>query len=107
MAVTALYRRIGWRRVVVTSFLVIGMHHSAYLWTSKYRQFEKRSEPIEAFLQFLSTEPRRPVTIHCSGYLFSEVRRATRLRLGEPEDNFVLNLSTAPDGGAWYCMPKL
>ena len=107
IAMIALYRRTGRHRVVLACFLVIGIHHSAYLWTSKYRQFEKRSEPIEAFLHFLSTEPRRPVVIHCSDYLFSEVRRAARLRLGEPEENFLLDLSTAPNGGPLYCLPKL
>jgi len=107
IAMIALYRRTGRRRVVLACFLVIGIHHSAYLWTSKYRQFEKRSEPIEAFLHFLSTEPRRPVVIHCSDYLFSEARRAARLRLGEPEENLVLDLSTAPNGGPLYCLPKL
>lgn len=107
IAMIALYRRTGRRRVVLACFLVIGIHHSAYLWTSKYRQFEKRSEPIEAFLHFLSTEPRRPVVIHCSDYLFSEARRAARLRLGEPEENLVLDLSTNPNGGPLYCLPKL
>jgi hypothetical protein len=78
-----------------------------YLWTAKYRQFEKRSEPIESLIHFLDTEPRRPVVIHCSDYLFLEAQRAVHLRRGEPEQNLLLDLSAVDGAGPSYCLPKI
>jgi hypothetical protein len=92
-------------RVVGVCLLVIALHHTSYLWTAKYRQFQKRSEPIESFIRFLQNEPRRPVLIHCSDYYFSEARRAAYLRLKEPEGNFVLNASGADRHSIAYCLP--
>jgi hypothetical protein len=106
MAIQTLHERTNRSRIVLWCLLVIGLHHAAYLWTAKYRQFERRAEPIEAFLHFLRNEPRRPILIHCSDYLFSEAQRAAFLRRGEPEQNFVLDLSGARDGPS-YCLPKL
>lgn len=83
--VQVLCERFGRSTLIPWCLLVIGLHHSVYLWTAKYRQFERRSEPIEAFLRFLDHEPRRPIVIHCSDYLFAEAQRAAYLRRGEPE----------------------
>lgn len=107
MGLLTLCERIGRPRVVLWCLLAIGSHHAIYLWTAKYTQFERRSEPIEAFLRYLNSEPRRPILIHCSDYLFLEVRRAAHLRRGEPEQNFVLDLSASASDGPVYCLPKL
>jgi hypothetical protein len=107
MAVLALWERTGRSRVVPWCFLLIALHHAAYLWTVKYQQFEKRSEPIEAFIQFLGRESRRPVVVQCSDYLFSEAQRAAHLRCGEPEQNLVFDVSTNHPDAASYCLPGL
>jgi hypothetical protein len=93
LALQGLLDRTRNLRLVAVLLLVIGLHHSSYLWTSKYRQFEKRSEPIEAFMRFLRDEPRRPIFVYCSDYYFSEARRAAYLRLRETEEHFVLDFS--------------
>lgn len=107
LAMVRLSERRAFSRVIPLCFMIIGLHHALYLWTAKYRQFEKRSEPIEAFMGFLDKEPRRPVLIHCSDYLFLEAQRAAHLRRGEPEQNVVLDLAAADDRGPSYCLPKL
>jgi len=105
MALRGLLDRTGNSRLVAACLLVIGLHHTSYLWTSKYRQFEKRSEPIEAFIRFLHDEPQRPIIIHCSDYYFSEVRRAASLHLGEAQENLVLDLSGSKGNLPSYCLP--
>ena len=107
MALLALSDRIRRSHLVPYCLLLISIHHAIYLWTVKYRQFERRSEPIEAFIQFLRSEPRRPVTVHCSNYLFSEAQRAAYLRRGEPEQNLVFNDSTHQPDAPSYCLPGL
>jgi hypothetical protein len=107
MAMVALWDRTGRSRLVPWCFLLIGLHHAVYLWTVKYKQFEKRSEPIEEFIQFLGSEPRRPVVVQCSDYLFSEAQRAAHLRRGESDQSLVFDVSTADRDGPSYCLPKL
>jgi hypothetical protein len=105
LALQGLLDRTRNLRLVAVLLLVIGLHHSSYLWTSKYRHFEKRSEPIEAFMRFLRDEPRRPVFVYCSDYYFSEARRAAYLRLRETEENFVLDFSGGNGNSPAYCLP--
>jgi hypothetical protein len=105
LALQALLDRTRNPRLVAVCMMVIGLHHTSYLWMSKYHQFEKRSEPIEAFIRFLHDEPRRPVTIHCSDYYFSEVRRAAYLRWGEAQENLVLDFSGGKGTSPSYCLP--
>jgi len=107
MAVLALSERSRQSHLIGWCFLAIGLHHAGYLWTVKYHQFEKRTEPIEAFIHFLGSEPRRPVLIQCSDYLFVEAQRAAHLRRGEPEQNLVLDLSVKSDDAPSYCLPRL
>jgi hypothetical protein len=107
IAMRTLHERTRRSRIVVWCVLVIGLHHGLYLWTAKYRQFERRAEPIETFLHFLSNEPRRPIFIYCSDYLFSEIQRAAHLRRGEPEEHFVLDLARTNGDGPSYCLPKV
>jgi len=97
--------RTGGLRLVGVCLLVIGLHHTSYLWTSKYRQFQKRSEPIEAFIRFLNDEPRRPVFVRCSGYYFEEARRAAYLRLREAENNLVFDVRDDDPHSTAYCLP--
>jgi hypothetical protein len=105
LALQGLRDRTGHSQLVAVCLVVIGLHHTSYLWTSKYRQFEKRSEPIEVIMRFLRDEPRRPVIIHCSDYYFSEVRRAAYLRLGETPENLVLDFSGGNGNSPAYCLP--
>jgi hypothetical protein len=107
MAILSLFERTRRPQLIPLFLLVIGLHHTAYLWTVKYRQFERRSEPIESLIRFLGNEPRRPIVIHCSGYLFAEAQRAAYLRRGEPEQNLVLDLSPTNDDNPSYCLPEL
>lgn len=89
-AATALQERIGKRWIAAFCALLIGVHHTSYLWAVKYRQFQKRAEPIETLLNFMQHEPRRPVVVQCFPWYFDEARRAVVLRLGEPEGNLIL-----------------
>jgi hypothetical protein len=105
LALERLLDRTGNFRLVGVCLLVVGLHHTSYLWTSKYRQFQKRTEPIEAFMRFLRDEPRRPVFVQCSDYYFSEARRAAYLHLGEAEENFVYDKDGGDGHSATYCLP--
>jgi hypothetical protein len=105
LALQSLLERTGNAKLIAVCLLAIGLHHSSYLWTSKYRQFEKRSQPIEDFIRFLNDESRRPIMIHCSDYYFSEVGRAAYLLLGEDQNNFVLDFSESTEKRPSYCLP--
>jgi hypothetical protein len=105
LALERLGNRTGRLRLVGVCLLVIGLHHAGYLWTSKYRQFQKRSEPIEAFIRFLNDEPRRPVFVRCSEFYFVEARRAAYLRLREAEDNLVSDFRGDDPHSTAYCLP--
>jgi hypothetical protein len=93
LGATALQERVRKRWVVGICMLLIGVHHTSYLWTVKYRQFRERSEPIEELLQFMQREQGRPVVIRCSPYYFDEARRAVVLRIGESEGSVILDKS--------------
>ncbi len=97
LGATVLQERVGKRWVVVLCALLIGAHHTSYLWTVKYRQFRERSEPIETLLRFMQREQRRPVVIRCFPYPFDEARRAVVLRLGEPEGSVIPDEATHAD----------
>jgi hypothetical protein len=107
MGLLKLYERRPASYLVAWCLLAIAVHHAGYLWTVKYRQFEERSQPIEAFIQFLASESHRPIAIQCSEYLFLEARRAAHLRYGEPEENLVLDLSATHRDIPAYCLPGL
>jgi hypothetical protein len=85
--------------------LIIGVHHVSYLWTAKYHQFRERAEPIEALLQYMRQEQKRPVVIRCFPYSFGEAQRAVRIRLGEPQANLVLDTSPDKAGRPSFCPP--
>ncbi|MCI0391015.1 MAG: hypothetical protein MOB07_19900 [Acidobacteria bacterium] len=85
----ALQERVGKRWVVVLCVLVIGVHHTSYLWTIKYHQFRERAEEIETLIQFMQRERGRPVIIRSSRYFLDEARRAVKLRIGEPEESLI------------------
>jgi hypothetical protein len=87
LATFTLRDRTGRSWVTGVCILVIGLHHSSYLWTVKYKQFQERTAPVESLLQFMQREKRRPVIVHCFPYAFEEARRAVVLRLGEAPDN--------------------
>jgi hypothetical protein len=91
LGATALQERVGKQWVIGMCVLLIGFHHTSYLWTVKFHQFRERSEPIEALLRFMRREQGRPVMIRCFPYSFDEARRAVVLRLGEPEGSLILN----------------
>jgi hypothetical protein len=107
VGVRTLAEQIRRPHVAFWCILVIGIHHTAYLWTAKYRQFERRSQPIEAFIHFLNRETRRPIVVHCSDYLFLEAQRAAHLRLGESVQNLVFEISAKDSDSPSYCLPKL
>jgi len=105
LALSALLERTRSAKLVVTCIVVIGVHHSSYLWTSKYRQFDKRSEPIEAFIHYVQDEPQRPIHVGCADYFFEEARRAAYLRLGETPAKFVFDPASKNDHTPTYCLP--
>lgn len=95
LGATSLQERVGKRWVVGLCALLIGVHHISYLWTVKYPQFRERAAPVEALLQFMRREQRRPVVIHCFPYSFDEARRAIALRIGEPEESLILDTASS------------
>jgi hypothetical protein len=95
LATTTLQERVGRRRLIGLCALLIGVHHISYMWVVKYPQFRERSEPIEALLQYMRREQRRPVVIRCFPYSFGEARRAVVIRLGEPEANLILDTASS------------
>jgi hypothetical protein len=95
LAATTLQERVGRRRLIGLCALLIGIHHISYMWVVKYPQFRERSEPIEALLQYMRREQRRPVVIRCFPYSFGEARRAVVIRLGEPEANLILDTASS------------
>jgi hypothetical protein len=105
LALSALLERTRNAKLVAICILVIGVHHAGYLWTSKYRQFDKRSQPIEAFMKYVQHEPRRPIHVRCADYFFDEARRAAYLRLGETSEKFVFDPAGETDNTTSYCMP--
>src|SRR5262252_2900414 len=94
LAATILQERVGRRRLIGLCALLIGVHHISYMWAVKYPQFRERSEPIEALLQYMRREQRRPVVIRRFPYSFGEARRAVVIRLGEPEANLILDMAS-------------
>src|SRR5499427_8151527 len=94
LAAMTLQERVGRRWVIGLCALLIGVHHISYMWVVKYSQFRERSEPIEALLQYMRREQRRPVVIRRFPYSFGEARRAVVIRLGEPEANLILDMAS-------------
>lgn len=89
LAAMALQERFRKPWIIAACAVVIGVHHSTYLWTVKYRAFEARAEPIESLLRYMKVERERPVVIGCFPYSFDEGRRAVTLRLGEPAESLI------------------
>jgi hypothetical protein len=105
LGATALQERVRKRWVVGLCALLIGVHHTPYLWMVKYHQFRERSEPIEALLRFMEREQRRPVVIRCFPYSFEEARRAVVLRSGESEGSLILDVASSNADMPSFC-PK-
>jgi hypothetical protein len=103
LGATALQERVGKPWVIGLCALLIGVHHTSYLWTVKYRQFLERSEPVEALLRFMRRERGRPVVIRCFPYSFAEARRAVVLRLGEPEGSLILDVASSNTDLPSFC----
>jgi hypothetical protein len=102
LAATTLQGRIGKRWIIGLFALLIGVHHVSYLWAAKYSQFRERAEPIEALLQHMRREQKRPVVIRCFPFSFGEARRAVVMRLGEPETNLILDTESG-NAGLSFC----
>jgi hypothetical protein len=48
-------------------------------------------------------EQRRPVVIRCFPYSFGEARRAVVIRLGEPEENLILDTASSSADLPSFC----
>jgi hypothetical protein len=102
LAAVTLQERIGKRWIIGLFALLIGVHHVSYLWAAKYSQFRERAEPIEALLQYMRREQKRPVVIRCFPFSFGEARRAVVMRLGEPETSLILDTESG-NAGLSFC----
>jgi len=103
LGATTLQERFGKRWLIGLCALLIGVHHSSYLWMVKYPKFRERSEPIEALIQYMRREQKRPVVIRCFPYSFDEARRAVVLRMGEPEGNLILDKASGKADLPSFC----
>jgi hypothetical protein len=106
LAAVALQERFGKQWIIAACAVLIGLHHSTYLWTVKYRAFEARAEPIESLLRYMKAEQARPVVIGCFPYSFDEGRRAVTLRLGEPAESLIQRTGNLDRSLPSFCANK-